>query len=79
MPPSATPVWTAGIGSNYIDTLSDPWVTGVWNQPGSGNAVVYTSGDGTHPTQAGQWNIAYHVASELAKRFPEFQPRSGRR
>jgi lysophospholipase L1-like esterase len=69
----------AGIGANYIDTLSDPWVTGVWNQPGSGNAVIYTSGDGTHPTQAGHWNIAYHVASELAKRFPELQPRSGRR
>jgi lysophospholipase L1-like esterase len=66
----------AGIGSNYIDTISDPWVTGVWNQPGSGNAVYYTSADGTHPTQEGHWNIAYHVASELTKRFPELQPRS---
>lgn len=65
----------AGIGSNYIDTLSDPWVTGTYNQPGSGNAVNYTSSDGTHPTQAGQWNIAYHVASALARRFPELQLR----
>lgn len=69
----------AGIASNYIDTLSDPWVTGVWNQPDSGNAVVYTSADGTHPTQQGHWNLAYHIASELAKRFPELQPQSGRR
>jgi len=69
----------AGIGASYIDTLADPWVTGVWNQPGSGNAVLYTSSDGTHPTQAGHWNIAYHIASELAKRFPELQPRLGRR
>ena len=66
---------TAGIGGNYIDTLSDPWVTGTWNQPGSGNAVNYTLSDGTHPTQAGAWNIAYHVASELARRFPELEVR----
>ena len=68
--------FTAGIAGNYIDTLSDPWVTGVFDQPDSGNATVYTSGDSTHPTQAGHWNLAYHVASELAKRFPELQPRS---
>ena len=66
---------TVGIGNNYIDTLSDPWVTGVWNQPGSGNAVNYTLSDGTHPTGAGAWNIAYHVAGELARRFPEFEVR----
>jgi len=65
----------AGIGSNYIDTLSNPWVTGVWNQPGSGNAVIYTLSDGTHPTGQGAWNLAYHVATELARRFPEFDPR----
>ena len=66
---------TVGIGSNYIDTLADPWVTGTWNQPGSGSAVNYTLSDGTHPTQAGSWNIAYHVAGELARRFPELVPR----
>jgi len=66
---------TVGIGSNYVDTLADPWVTGVWNQPGSGSAVNYTLSDGTHPTQAGSWNIAYHVAGELARRFPEFEVR----
>lgn len=71
--------FAAGIAGNYIDTLSDPWVTGVYDQPGSGNATVYTSGDGTHPTEAGQWNIAYHVASELAKRFPELQLHPARR
>jgi lysophospholipase L1-like esterase len=71
--------FTVGISSNYIDTLSDPWVTGVYNQPGSGNATVYTSGDSTHPTAAGHWNLAYHVASELAKRFPELQPRPAQR
>jgi lysophospholipase L1-like esterase len=65
----------AGIGANYIDTLSDPWVTGQWNQPGSGNAVNYTSRDGTHPTWAGAWNIASHVAAELGRRFPELQTR----
>jgi len=70
---------TAGIGASYVDTLADPWVTGTWNAPGSGNAVVYTSNDGTHPTAAGQWNLAYHVASELAKRFPELQLRSNLR
>jgi hypothetical protein len=64
-----------GIGSNYIDTLSDPWVTGVWNQLGSGSAVRYTLSDGTHPTGEGAWNLAYHVATELARRFLEFQPR----
>jgi hypothetical protein len=68
--------FSAGIATNYIDTLSDPWVTGVWNQPGSGNAVNYTSSDGTHPTLAGAWNLAYHVASQLARRFPELQPRA---
>jgi len=66
---------SAGIINNYIDTLSDPWVTGIWNQPGSGNAVNYTSSDGTHPTQAGAWNLAYHVAGEISRRFPELQPR----
>ncbi len=71
--------FAAGIGGNYIDTLSDPWVTGEYDQPGSGNATVYTSGDGTHPTPAGQWNIAYHVASELAKRFSELQTRPAQR
>jgi hypothetical protein len=66
---------TAGISSNYVDTLSDPWVTGVWNQPGSGTAVNYTSGDSTHPTGAGHWNIACRVAAELARRFPELHSR----
>jgi len=65
----------AGIGSNYIDTISNPWITGVWNQPGSGNAVRYTLSDGTHPTSAGAWNIAYHVAAELTPRFPELDAR----
>ncbi|MBC8002846.1 MAG: SGNH/GDSL hydrolase family protein [Opitutaceae bacterium] len=67
--------FSAGIISNYVDTLADPWVTGIWHQPGSGNAVHYTSPDGTHPTSAGAWNIAYHVAAELARRFPDLQPR----
>lgn len=65
----------AGIGGNYIDTISNPWVTGVWNQPGSGNATRYTFSDGTHPTGEGAWNIAYHVAAELARRFPDLDPR----
>jgi lysophospholipase L1-like esterase len=64
----------AGISGCYIDTLSDPWVTGQWNIPGSGNAVVYTSSDGTHPTSAGAWNLASHVAAALSSRFPELQP-----
>jgi len=68
--------FSAGISSNYVDTLSDPWVTGTWNQPGSGNAVNYTSSDGTHPTWAGAWNLAYHVAGQLTRRFPELTPRA---
>jgi lysophospholipase L1-like esterase len=67
--------FTAGIITNYIDTVANPWITGIWNQPGSGNAVNYTSSDGTHPTFAGAWNIAYHVAAELARRFPELSPK----
>src|SRR5262249_36638011 len=32
----------AGV-TQFIDNLSDPWITGYYNQPGSGNAVNYTS------------------------------------
>ena len=71
--PAAQPSTIAGTTNRKA---AWPWIR---NQPDSGNAVIYTSADGTHPTQQGHWNLAYHIASELAKRFPELQPQSGRR
>jgi hypothetical protein len=61
---------TAGI-TNVMDDLTDPWVTGVYNQPGSGNAPLYVA-DAPHPSDPeGNWNIANHLAAGLAKFFPE--------
>ena len=61
---------TAGI-TNVMDDLTDPWVTGVYNQPGSGNAPLYVA-DAPHPSDPeGNWNIANHLAAGLAKFFSE--------
>ena len=60
-----------GFGSNYIDNLTGaggPWITGVYNVPGSGNATRYISGDGTHPTPDGHWYLARRLATELSNR-----------
>ena len=60
-----------GLGANYIDDLTGaggPWITGVYNVPGSGNATRYISGDGTHPTPDGHWYLARRLATELSNR-----------
>jgi lysophospholipase L1-like esterase len=60
-----------GLGSNYIDNLTGaggPWITGVYNVPGSGNAVQYISSDSTHPTSAGHSYLAQRLAVELINR-----------
>jgi lysophospholipase L1-like esterase len=64
---------TVGV-TRFIDNLSDPWITGVYNQPGSGNAVNYTSNDGTHPTPAGHWYLAYRLADVIGSALPELIP-----
>jgi lysophospholipase L1-like esterase len=69
---------TAGI-TQFIDNLSDPWITGYYSLPGSGNAVNYTSSDGTHPTPAGHWYLAYRLAGEIGPSLPELIPADGTR
>jgi lysophospholipase L1-like esterase len=64
---------TVGV-TQFIDNLSDSWITGVYNQPGSGNAVNYTGSDGTHPTPAGHWYLAYRLANAIDSLLPELIP-----
>jgi lysophospholipase L1-like esterase len=58
----------------YIDNLAEPWITGYYNQPGSGNAVNYISSDGTHPTDEGHWYLAYRLAAQIGPLLPELVP-----
>lgn len=64
---------TAGV-TLFIDDLSDPWITGYYSQPGSGNAVNYIGPDGTHPTDAGHWYLAYRLAAVIGPQTPELIP-----
>ena len=53
-----------------IDPVNGEWITGTGNAAGllgDGNADMYTSSDGTHPTQAGHTYLAKRVAKELMR------------
>ncbi len=53
-------------GWAFIDWLG--WITGKWNEPqNGGNAYLYTSSDGTHPTDAGRKYLGERLATELQK------------
>lgn len=52
-----------------IDMRIDPWVTGTGDAgapAGDGNADLFISADGRHPTRAGFENLALRLADELA-------------
>lgn len=57
------------IGVTFLDTITSPWITGsgkVGTTTGTGNADLYTSSDGTHPTDAGHAYLAHRIASAIA-------------
>lgn len=56
-------------GINYANPLAEPWITGIYNQTNSGNAVVYTrAGDGTHPSiPAGAIYYAHQITLALSQ------------
>lgn len=48
---------------------TDPWVTGTGNAgtpAGDGNADLFLSADGRHPTRAGAENLAHRLTDGLA-------------
>ena len=63
-------------GHSYIDWLSPFWITGTGNAgspTGDGNADVYVSADGIHPTAAGSAYLGTRLAfaiSPPATRLP---------
>lgn len=52
----------------YVDMLTDPWITGsgkVGATNGTGNADIYISSDGAHPSPAGHVYIAGRLAAAV--------------
>ncbi|GIQ63708.1 hypothetical protein PACILC2_22760 [Paenibacillus cisolokensis] len=57
---------------NQVSAPSGSWITGsgnVGNPQASGNASVFTSADGTHPTPAGHRYYGERVAAEILKLY----------
>ncbi len=57
----------------FIDTLSDPWVSGTGRDGapiGDGNRDWVTGSDGAHPTNEGHRHLAGRVARSVARAIP---------
>lgn len=55
-------------GLQFIDMVTDPWITGsgkVGTPNGTGNADLYISSDGTHPSPAGHVYIGGRIAAAM--------------
>jgi lysophospholipase L1-like esterase len=61
------------LGVPFIDPFTEHWITGD-RRRGTGNAVRYIRGDGTHPTDQGHRYIASRLAADL-KRLGLAHPR----
>jgi lysophospholipase L1-like esterase len=56
-------------GWRYISPIQEDWITGngkVGATTGNGNADIYISSDGTHPSDAGHEYLAWRLAGHLA-------------
>jgi hypothetical protein len=56
---------------SFIDNIAEQWITGTGNVPvpkGNGNADLYISADGTHPTQAGHDYVGQRLAADIQAR-----------
>ena len=52
----------------FIDNIAEQWITGTGNvavPKGNGNADLYISADGTHPTQAGHDYVGQRLAADI--------------
>ena len=52
----------------FIDNIAEQWITGTGNvahPKGDGNADLYISADGTHPTQAGHDYVGQRLAADI--------------
>lgn len=52
----------------------NPWITGYYSVPGSGNAPIFIGSDGTHPTVAGHAFLAANLAPFVAGNCPGLVP-----
>lgn len=58
----------AARGLRYISPIAEGWITGngkVGATTGNGNADIYISSDGTHPSNAGHEYLAWRLAGHL--------------
>ncbi|HEV7924139.1 MAG TPA: SGNH/GDSL hydrolase family protein [Verrucomicrobiae bacterium] len=70
---SAIQAAAANAGLAFIQPAGNnpnPWITGYYSVPGSGNAVNFISSDGTHPTVAGHAFLAANLAPFVASNCP---------
>jgi lysophospholipase L1-like esterase len=57
-------------GVLFIDPIAEQWITGVQNQPGSGNAPQYIAADGLNPTAEGHKHLADRLVADLRRLRP---------